>query len=160
MMETMTTESELTLRFKRLGARSPEEWAKSQIDEGIPQLARFLFLRQAWKSIVRKGDPSWIDEQLAAKSLTSGAGPALERLLAAGASAIDLSEVVRVMQWRLLFALCYLLDDPGEVEEEVADISWRLFQVDAAGNPVAELTGLHESVLETDPDSRDVSATS
>ncbi len=40
-------EMELTELFARLGARDPEKWARSQIKEGIPQLARFLFLRQA-----------------------------------------------------------------------------------------------------------------
>ena len=38
--------------------------------------------------------------------------------------------VARTMQWRLLFGLCQLLDDPGILEKEVSDIAWRLFQVD------------------------------
>ena len=37
----------LTERFRALGAQEPREWASSQISEGIPQLGRFLFLRQA-----------------------------------------------------------------------------------------------------------------
>jgi hypothetical protein len=39
-------QDELTALFKKVGARKPEGWARSQIEEGIPQLARFLFLRQ------------------------------------------------------------------------------------------------------------------
>jgi hypothetical protein len=38
---------ELTELFARLGAPRPESWARSQLEEGIPQLARFVFLRQA-----------------------------------------------------------------------------------------------------------------
>jgi len=40
-------QEQLTALFQKLGARHPEGWARSQIKEGIPQLARFLFLRQA-----------------------------------------------------------------------------------------------------------------
>ena len=44
-------QKELTEIFRKLGAEDPEDWARSQIREGIPQLARFLFLREAWRSI-------------------------------------------------------------------------------------------------------------
>ena len=37
----------------------PESWASSQVEEGIPQLARYLFLRQAWGCVVREDDPSF-----------------------------------------------------------------------------------------------------
>ena len=40
-------ERELTELFRKLGARDPSAWARSQTSEKIPQLARFLFLRQA-----------------------------------------------------------------------------------------------------------------
>jgi hypothetical protein len=30
--------------------------------------------------------------------------------------------------------LCYLLDDPGELEDEVRDVAWRLFQVNEEVN--------------------------
>jgi hypothetical protein len=56
----------------------------------------------------------------------------------------------------LLFQFCYLLEDPGDVEPEVADISWRLVQVDDDGNVLANVSGLHESVLETDPTGREM----
>jgi hypothetical protein len=60
------------------------------------------------------------------------------------------------MQWQLLFRLCYLLDDPGDVEDEVRDVTWRLFQVDENNKPVAIIGGLHESVLETEPSGREM----
>jgi len=61
-----------------------------------------------------------------------------------------------VMQWELLFGLCYLLDDPGDVEDEVKDMAWGLFQVDEDGRPIAAISSLHESVLETDPTGREM----
>jgi hypothetical protein len=52
---------DLVATFRKLGARDPEGWAQSQLDDGIPQLARYLFLRQAWGKIVKEGEPDWIE---------------------------------------------------------------------------------------------------
>jgi hypothetical protein len=57
------TEQELIALFERLGAHDAARWAHSEITEGIPQLARFLFLRQAWKKLIRYADHGWIREQ-------------------------------------------------------------------------------------------------
>src|SRR5437763_1308346 len=104
--------------FERLGARDPDSWAASQVGEGINQLHRFLFLRQAWAKVVSEDDHSWMNANLSvAKADPSapfaGVGLALDRLLAGGASRHDLSDLVRGMQGQLLFDLCYLLDDPS-----------------------------------------------
>lgn len=154
----MTVE-ELTELFRRLGAREPHLWARSQVEEQIPQLARFLFLRQTWRLVVAADDRAWLSENIAEADEPGGdLAPALGRLLAVGASERDLTAVVRVMQWRVLAGLCQLLDDPGHVEAEVADIAWRLFQVDESGLPIASLGGLIESVLATDPSGREMCA--
>ncbi len=149
---------ELTELFRKLGARNPAGWANSQLNENLPQLARFLFLREAWKLVVGDSDASWVKARIGDDPAGPGGeiGPALERLLAAGAAESDLTVVVRTMQWRLLFGLCQLLDDPGNLEKEVRDIAWRLFQVDEDDQPTAVIGGLHESVLETDPTGREM----
>ena len=156
----MTIE-ELIALFRKLGAPDPEAWARSQIDEGIDQLARYVFLRQAWKSVVLPDDTSWIDALIASAKARptdpgAGAGPSLQRLLAAGADRKDIHEVVRVMQWELLFSLCYLLEDPGELESEIADMSWRLMRTSRDGACIGPIGGLHESVLETEPAGREM----
>lgn len=150
--------NELTELFRKLGARNPADWANSQLDENLPQLARFLFLREAWRLVVGDGDPSWIKARISDDPAGPGGeiGPALKRLLAAGAAESDMTVVVRTMQWRLLFGLCQLLDDPGNLEKEVRDIAWRLFQIDEDDQPTAVISGLHESVLETDPTGREM----
>jgi len=139
--------------FESLGAKNPELWAKSQIEEGIPQLARFVFLKKAWNLIVKDGDHSWIDAAHSAGD--EGAGSeiihSLSTMTRAGVSPDDITMVVRVMQWRLLFSLCYLLDDPGQSITGDEDISWRLFQVDDHDVPLAPIANLYESVLELDP---------
>jgi hypothetical protein len=156
---------ELAELFRKLGADDPEGWARSQIRENIPQLARFLFLRQAWKLVVDEDDREWISKnrQIDTDNPGGDIGPVISRILAAGADEADLTRVVRIMQWKLLFGLCYLLDDPdylrddcGIIEKEARDILWCLFQVDDNGHPLTEVGGLHESVLETEPTRREM----
>jgi hypothetical protein len=147
-----------------MGAFDPELWAKSQLEEGIPQYARLVFLRQAWKHIIADGDTSWIDSLIQESERRprdpgAGAGPALERLLAFGVAREDIADVVRVMQWNVLAGLAYQLADPGMVEypsEEVPRVDWTLFEVDEDGKPLHPIDGLYESVLDTDPSGREM----
>lgn len=153
--------AQLTKLFDDLGAPDPAGWARSQIDEGLPQLARYLFLRQAWRCIVPDDDFRWIDAAIARANTGpdepySGAGLALARLREKGASDEELTDLVRAMQAELLAGVCHLLDDPGEMEDAVSDIAWSLVQVDDAGTALQTLGGLHESVLETDPTGREM----
>ncbi|MCP3383917.1 hypothetical protein NLM31_26465 [Bradyrhizobium sp. CCGUVB4N] len=149
---------ELTELFRRLGARNPADWARSQLDEDLPQLARFLFLREAWKLVVADDGAGWIRDRINDVSSNPGGeiGPALQRLLSAGAAESDLTAVVRAMQWRLLFGLCRLLDDPGSLEEEARGVAWRLFQIDEDERPTVVMGGLYESILEMDPTGREM----
>lgn len=151
-------EQELTELFRKLGAPEPEGWAHSQITEGIPQLPRYLFLRQAWRKVVQPDDHDWMREMRPKDPNAPGGelGQAVDRILAAGARPDDLTTVVRVMQWRLLSRLSVLVEDPGDLEEEVSDIWWQLFRVDENNNPVEPISGLIESVLETDPTGREM----
>ncbi len=143
----------LTALFSKLGARHPEVWANSQIDEGIPQLSRFVFLRKAWNLVASSSELSWIDECLKTKEGFPGRDivAPLSDMLSKGIDKKDIATVVRVMQWKLLFSLCYLLDDPGPPLAEGDDVAWRLFQVDEHELPIIAMGGLHESVLELDP---------
>ena len=157
-MKIPMDEARLTAIFRMLGAPSPEDRARSQIREGIPQLARYLFLRQAWREVIGPDDRAWLVEmrRLEPDGPGGAIGPALDRLLASGADEKDLTTVVRIMQWWLLAGLCVRLSDPGVIEEEVADVAWQLFQVDDNGAPIAPIDGLIESVLETDPTGREM----
>lgn len=151
-------ERELTELFRKLGASEPESWAHSQITEGIPQLPRYLFLRQAWREVIKPDDRRWMSEMQPRDPNGPGAalGPAIDRILATGAREEDLTTVVRIMQWRLLAGLCVLLEDPDLLENEVADMTWGLFLLDEKYEPVVPIGGLIESVLETDPTGREM----
>ncbi len=119
----------------------------------FPSSHVFFFLGKQWKLVANIGDDDWIKKEVARElgSPSGAIGPALQRILAHGASEDDLTTIVSVMQWELLFGFCYLHDDPGLLELEVKDIAWRLFQVDRHDQPIAVIGDLHESVLETDP---------
>ena len=144
--------------FERLGDPHPLEGARSQIREGIPQLQRYLFLRQAWRAVVNEGDSQWIQDQLNTPPDGPGGGivDALKRALERGVTKQDLTTIVRVMQWRLLFRFCYLLSDPGDLEPEIKHVAWGLFEIDEEGRPVGPLQLLHEDVLRTDPTGREM----
>lgn len=145
----------------QIGARDPESWARSQIEEGIPQLASFRFLRQAWRLVVDEDDASWIERRIedaesAPEEPYAGVGQALKQLRARGATDSEITDLVRGMQAELLFGFCDLLDDPGDVEPEVEGVAWSLFQVDDDLKPLEPITCLHESVLDTDPTGREM----
>jgi hypothetical protein len=151
-------EQELTELFRKLGARDPEGWAHSQIRAGIPQLARYLFLREAWRRVVSPDDRHWMDEVIPKDPNGAGGelGPAIDRLLATGGRLEDITTVVRVMQWWLLAGLCVLIDQPWDLGEDVDDIWWGLFLVDENGHATQEIGALIESVLGTDPTGREM----
>ena len=142
--------------------RENQKRARSQLDEGIPQLQRFLFLRQAWRNVVREDNVDWVQREVQRARQDpdgpdAGVGQALARCVEKGVSADDITDIVRGMQAQLLFKLCYLLDDPLFPEKALRDFAWGLFEVDDDGNPIPpRIGGLYESVLETDPTGREV----
>jgi hypothetical protein len=106
---TEMTQRELAALFRKLGAPDPETWARSQLQEKIPQLARFLFLRQAWRHIIGEEDATWIDARIARAEQESNepfasVGLALKKLRARGAVDDEIIDLVRGMQAGLLFS--------------------------------------------------------
>ena len=156
-MPIPTSQDELALLFKALGAPDPEQWARSQVTEGIPQLLRFLFLKQAWSSVLSEDSVRWIDNEIRDADAHpdrpyAGLGLALARCRALGVSPADLNAMARCFQAQMLFAVAYLLDGPLPDNELLEDVSWGLFQTDESGRPIGpKVCGLHESVLELDP---------
>jgi hypothetical protein len=160
-MPIPASKEELTALFRQLGARNPEQWAASQVDEGIPQLLRFLFLKGAWGNIPEEGDSTWIAREIeSAKRNPSepyaGLGRALQECKDKGVPDSALVEISRCLQAQMLFSIGYLMEDPA-LPEALEDISWGLFQTDEHGRPFGrQVAGLHESVLEFDPSGREL----
>jgi hypothetical protein len=152
--------TELVEVLRRLGARSPETVAAAAEGRSAAELARYAFLRQAWQQVLRDDDPFWIDDLVAEaenrpRAPFASAGHALKALRESGAPAETLAQLVRAVQTELFYSLCYLLDDPGVLEDDLADIKWGLFVRDEEGKPGARIEGLAAAVLETDPTGRD-----
>jgi hypothetical protein len=132
------------------------------VKEGIPQLLRYLFLKQAWSRIIADGDSSWIDREIDngqqyPNRPYAGLGLALARCLDKGASREDLSEIARCIQAQTLFDVGYLIDGPAYGVPGLEGLMWGLFQTDEDGKPFGpQIGGLHESVLELDPTGREM----
>jgi hypothetical protein len=146
--------------FRTLGANDPESWANSEVDENIPQLARFMFLKGAWQLVVSDEDTSWIDSLL--QNVPSGssdpfadAAHSIRAMLDAGVSKSVIARLVRAVQSEFLSDLCYMMDDPGSIEGNDECVDWSLIENDDDGNPGRIINGLHESVIETDPTGRE-----
>ena len=153
--------NELADVFRQLGAPDPDDWAASETNEDIPQLARFLFLKGAWDRIVSDDDTSWIDNVISnippdSTDPYSGAAHSIRRMLEAGITKSDIAQLVRSTQAEFLFDLCYMMDDPGAVDGNDDLVNWSFVELDADENPGRAINGLHESVLETDPTGREV----
>lgn len=162
-------EKRLTALLAALGCPGAEGWAHSQVAEGIPQLARYLFLRQAWSRIAPEPPTAWLDAEVRESkrhpdASYAGIGHSVEALRAKGATDAELGELVRASQAIMLFQLCYLRDDPCFRDiaqplpdgESLEDVNWGLFLTDRDGQPVQRVQGLYESVQETDPTGREV----
>jgi hypothetical protein len=101
--EERATAVALRDRFAEFGNDDPENAALSEILENIPQLARFLALRDIW--------PRYIDRWAEPGTLENV--PAAARLLAAGADRDDLVRIARSAAYDTAFGLLYTLSSYG-----------------------------------------------
>jgi hypothetical protein len=160
-MSMPTTKEELTSLFQRFGAKDPELWAASQVDEGIPQLARFLFMKAVWEHVPQEGDSSWIDREVAGSKQHpeepfAGLGAALALCRDKGVPDAALTELARCLQAQMIHTVGYVIDGPA-YSYTVEGMNWSLFQVDKDGKPFGEpVAGLYESVLDFDPTGREL----
>ena len=172
---------ELAGTFRDLGAGEPEVWAASEVEDDIPQLARFLFLRRLWRSAGQWKLPpeTWFaepeqtdaaaeeddDEPTLVSASADEAGDedaepaflaaqqAVERILAAGADPRDLREVARAIFLHTAFDAVSTVDEGHDPHAGEGMPGWLLTEV--GGDLV--LTGrvipdLHEDLLTTEPD--------
>ncbi|WP_433398372.1 hypothetical protein [Streptomyces sp. CA-146814] len=151
----MTELDRLTALFRALGADDDApDWAESEAEEGLPQLARYRFLRTVWQDVDAwtTEAPRWVS---AYRSDGVAAG-AVDRALAAGLTPEDLGELAREVARETAFGVLYALADPAdgslpaEVEEQLP--GWRLAELDSAGEPTGRhLEALHEDFAGLEP---------
>ncbi|MFD3565018.1 hypothetical protein ACFWVU_35965 [Streptomyces sp. NPDC058686] len=149
----MTDIENLAKLFAALGAADPESWARSEIEEGLPQLARYRLLRAVAHDVA-----GWERAALRWTEAYQHGGPAsdaMARALAAGVSVDDLGTIAREVARETAFGLLYRLSDPADdtapagVEDELP--SWELVEVSATGEATGRvLAGLYEDMAELD----------
>lgn len=140
--------------FTALGADDPEGWADSEVEEGIPQLARYRFLRMIWQDIDvwSTAAPDWV----AAYREEGLAGGAVERAVRLGLSDAELGEIAREVAKETAFGLLHGMADPSdgdlppEVERRLP--GWCLAELSPEGEPTGRvLEALHEDLDELEP---------
>lgn len=136
----------LRTQFETLGADDPESWARSQIEEGLPHLARYMLLRSLWAGCIDSWSGPDALEQV----------PAAARLLAAGADRVDLVRLARAAAYEAVFAVLGTVDEGTDVNVSGIDAGWVLVETGEDGSATSRvLSGLHEELLSMDPDGRD-----
>jgi hypothetical protein len=149
---------ELSEVFRDLGADDPEDWARSEVEEDVPQLATFLLLRKMWRHAMPwTDDPSgWIEVVVEEADDPNApfpeAGQALRRMLAAGADPDDVLKVARMVALETLFSTVHTLDDGRDDNAPEHTPGWLLVETHPEGEPTGRVvSGLHEEVLFLEP---------
>jgi hypothetical protein len=168
----------LAERFRALGAGDPEAWALSEVEDNIPQLARFLFLRRVWRSAEEwalppadwfadrepepaddeedaddDAEPSDSAEEEDAEPAFLAAQQAVRRILAAGADPEDLREVAKSIFFFTAFDAVQSLDEGHDPRAGEGMPGWFLAEI--GGDLMITgraLDHLHEDLLTTEPD--------
>ncbi len=132
----------LRARFEALGAADTGDWAKSEICEDLPHLARFMLLRSLWRGPIDGwSDPNALDQL-----------PAAQRLFAAGANKEDLVRPVRAVAYEAVFATLDEFDSGSDVNVSGIDVGRLVMEAAEDGTPTGRpLSGLHEDLLGMDP---------
>jgi hypothetical protein len=150
---------ELAEIFRRYGADDPVARARSQLEEGIPQLAIFSFAKAMWACVADEDNDRWIDQEMEwpkhrPNDPCAQIGPALAEMLSKGVSRRAITDLVRVIQYGTLYHVASLID--GSRQEDVPIQHWTLYQVDDDDHLVAVIQGLHEVLLSLDPTGREM----
>lgn len=169
---------QLAETFRALGAEEPEAWALSEVEDGIPQLARFILLRRLWRGaeewkqaptdwfVDRDPEPAEDEEDEDEASVSEAVAvddedaepaffavqQAVRRILAAGADPEDLKEVARAVFLHAVFDAVQTVDEGYDPQAGDGMPGWLLTEV--GGDLV--LTGrtldkLHEDLFTTEP---------
>lgn len=141
---------ELTRLFRSLGTEDAESWARSEISENIPQLARFLVLNIIRKHALDYWRLTGVLDEVAKENKT------VERLIKhlrqSGFRDAEIElfaqRVAAITAWQIV----HTLDEGCDVDATERLPGWSLGEVDADGNGTGRnIGGLHESFYEFDP---------
>jgi hypothetical protein len=136
----------LTRLFAALGADDPQSWAESEVEENLPQLARFRLLRA-----LRRDIQAWDTASIASL---------LNEITAKGTHvadpAVDVEHIARAVARETTFSVLYRLADsysdglPVDLQQQLP--GWVLMETTPAGEPTARvMDALYEDLDPLDP---------
>jgi len=146
----------LIAAFKANDADQPERWARSEIAENIPQLARYLILKRIWDCEIDRWSHQperWVNEfgRYTSKRpipIFIDAAAAIKRLLESGADVADLGAIARLVAFGAAFRAIYHVDEGANPDAVGSVPGWCLMETAADGKLTGrEVGGLHESLL-------------
>jgi hypothetical protein len=132
----------LVEQFKTLGVSDPDQWASSQRDEGIDQIARATILR-ALADIVAEVPLTWGGQR---KHGTPEVIAAAERIANLGIPEDDFALVLKATAWDVVFEMLSVFGGASEPELNPAEVSFTVRRTDDEEfEPVGDELMLHES---------------
>jgi hypothetical protein len=151
--------TKLTEIFRAAGAPDPESWARSELQEGIPQLIYFSFCKSLWQIVKDEKDTAWIDREIASSDKypndpCAQIGPALAEMKAKGVSEKAITDFARVLQYEALYHACSVLDHSRQ--EDVPSHAWGLYAENKKRQLKRRLGCTHEILLSLDPSGREM----
>jgi hypothetical protein len=139
------------------GATNPELWVRSEIEENIPQMARFLILRKLWKEIDSWRDDVafWVERNIneaekRPQHPLAKAGFSLKKVKDLGVSLDDLGNIAEMVAFESIFYAVSTIDEGYESDEDNESLPcWHLIETNANDEPTGRfIDGLHESLLD------------
>ncbi|MGW3655684.1 hypothetical protein ACWD6R_08230, partial [Streptomyces sp. NPDC005151] len=129
-------------QLEALGVDDAAGWARSEISENLPHLARLMLLQSLWREPIGGwASPGALDQL-----------PAAQRLLTAGADRGDLMRLAQAVAYEAVFATLDALDAGRDVNVSGVDVGWTVIESGEDGSPTGRvLSGLHEDLLAMDP---------
>ncbi len=129
-------------QFRALGVNDPEEWARSQREEGIDQIARATILR-ALADIAASAPRTWDAQR---NHATPAVMAAAARIAEIGVPEDDLAKVLQATAWEMIFEIVALFGGATEPDINPANVSFTVRRTDEEEfEPIGDELMLHES---------------
>jgi hypothetical protein len=161
--DTRTKAQQMIDRLARLGAADAAAWVQSELQEDIPQAARFLILRRLWRDIDDWRDnaaayvPGMIAHAEKAPNAPFADGErALKRMVELGVPVAEIGAFARMVAYEAMFAVVEVIDEGYDPDADEGVPGWGLIEVGAEGELTnRQIGGLHEGLLSLDPTGRE-----
>lgn len=141
-------------------------WVAEENEYGVPVLQKALFLREAWRAVIRADDPAWFPALLTELDRSKGDGDVyytsrmvgrspellkqMEQLACTEQARDALTVLVRASQIKVLSELIQLLDG-GYTFEPGLGAKWALCTTDSGGDPSRAFGDMAEVLWSFDP---------